>query len=363
MCTYIYLFIFAVGISMVMLFGAVDRLPSKITFKEVGNGRTFTKADNQTMLQSLDGPPIDISKESFVYTEKGKVSKFEYNRTKVETLANYMNKTGWQEYCKKYLLNNLQIAKYADKVGVKEIVGKYKLNITIPKTYATVSDDRDMNIEMLRALPKDYIFKASHGSAMTVIVHDNSFICHGFCVKSKYVGTSKKGQLEFLKRNCHKWLSIDFGKVHNERHYSAIHRQCFFEEMMPQNNDYKIHTFHGNPAIIEVFTNRFKNHCQTFYTPAWHKINMTKTIAEPATVVEKPILLGEMLLVAKQLSRGVPFVRVDLYISEQNIIFSELTWTPSACRTTYSPAIADTFYGSLAIGDNQDPENIISLLQ
>jgi hypothetical protein len=198
---------------------------------------------------------------------------------------------------------------------------------------------------------------------MTVIVNNNSLICHGYCAKRNYTGTKSTAQLAFLKRNCQKWLSFDFDKVNNEEHYSLIHRRCFFEEMIPQNDDYKIHTFYGKPAIIEVHTDWYdKRHSQTFYTPSWHKINMVKTKPEPSTVVEKPSRLGEMLEIAKQLSRDFVFVRVDMYVSGNNIVFSELTIAPMACLSTYSPRIADKFYGSLATGGNQDPESILSLL-
>jgi hypothetical protein len=69
--------------------------------------------------------------------------------------------------------------------------------------------------------------------------------------------------------------------------------------MIPYNNDYKVHIFHGKPAIIEVLADRFKNVSQTFYTPSWRKIEMIKSIPEPATVVEKPDHLREMLQVAE----------------------------------------------------------------
>jgi hypothetical protein len=284
-------------------------------------------------------------------------------RAKVESFGIKTNTTGWKQFCEQNLKNNLTFAKYADKINVKKIVEKSKLNITIPKTYVAVTHAQNITLKMIQTLPNKYVFKASHGSAMTVIVNNNYLICHGYCVKRNYIGTNKTAQLEFLKRNCHKWLSIDFGKVHNERHYSVIHRRCFFEEMIPQNDDYKIHTFFGKPAIIEVHTDwNDKRRCQTFYTPSWYKINMVKTIPEPATVVEKPSRLREMLEIAKQLSRDIVFVRVDMYVNEQNIVCSELTMSPTACRTTFSPPVADKFYGSLATGSNQDPESIISLL-
>jgi hypothetical protein len=335
-------------------------------------GGISSKVRTEYMLKAFDEDRKNFSTESYMPTMlaldvlrqpsilRPKSDKI---RAKEESFGIKTNTTGWKQFCEQNLKNNLTFAKYADKINVKKSVQNSKLNITIPKTYATVSHAQNITLEMIQTLPNKYVFKASHGSAMTVIINNNSFICHGHCAKGNYIGNNKLAQLKFLIRNCRKWLSIDFGKEHNERHYSLIHRRCFFEEMISQNDDYKIYTFYGKPAIIEVHTDWYhERHCQTFYTPAWHKINMVKTEPEPATVVEKPSRLREMLEIAKQLSRDFVFVRVDMYVSEQNIVFSELTFSPTACRTTFSPPIADKFYGLLATGGNQDPEKIIALL-
>jgi hypothetical protein len=133
--------------------------------------------------------------------------------------------------------------------------------------------------------------------------------------------------------------------------------------MIPQNDDYKIYVFRGKPGFIDVTKDRFKGTLKAFYTPSWRKIDMKKHIL-PTANIEKPRLLQEMLLIAKQLSRDlIHFVRVDIFVSEQNIVFSELTMSPSACILTFTPSIADRFYGLLAAGSNQDPESIISILQ
>ena len=48
----------------------------------------------------------------------------------------------------------------------------------------------------------------------------------------------------------------------------------------------------------------------------------------PETKVEKPVVLKEMLTIAKNLSAGIPHVRVDLYVVGEKIYFGELTPRP-----------------------------------
>jgi hypothetical protein len=133
--------------------------------------------------------------------------------------------------------------------------------------------------------------------------------------------------------------------------------------MISQNGDYKIYVFHGKPVLIDVDIQRFNGIHESFYTPSWRKINMKK-YKLPTQNIDKPRRLQEMLQIAKHLSRDfINFVRVDLYLSNLTIFFSELSMFSDACKMPFKPPIAEYFYGALAAGGNQDPESIISLLQ
>ena len=45
-------------------------------------------------------------------------------------------------------------------------------------------------------------------------------------------------------------------------------------------------------------------------------------------VMPKPIFLDELLKISKKLSKDIPFLRVDCYITEKQIYFGELTFYP-----------------------------------
>ncbi len=59
----------------------------------------------------------------------------------------------------------------------------------------------------------------------------------------------------------------------------------------------------------------------------------------PETKVEKPVVLKEMLTIAKNLSAGIPHVRVDLYVVGEKIYFGELTFYHDSGHTTFNPRV------------------------
>ena len=52
---------------------------------------------------------------------------------------------------------------------------------------------------------------------------------------------------------------------------------------------------------------------------------------------ERPKEFDEMVSVAKKLSEGWPFVRVDLYVHEGNVYFGEMTFHPAGGYTPITP--------------------------
>ena len=53
-----------------------------------------------------------------------------------------------------------------------------------------------------------------------------------------------------------------------------------------------------------------------------------------------------MLALAKQLSEGIPFLRVDFYIIEHKVYFSELTFYPASGFEKFVPEKWDDILGS-----------------
>ena len=86
---------------------------------------------------------------------------------------------------------------------------------------------------------------------------------------------------------------------------------------------------------------------RTFFDPRWRPLPFA--LHHPrGTLVERPDNLDAMIAIAKKLSEGLDFIRVDLYwLNGRQIVFGELTLTPKAGWARFSPREYDFRLGEL----------------
>lgn len=298
-------------------------------------------------------------------TKLRKASTFSWFKNTVMVFrVDAINKSiGWHKWCIPHLRRNLTFSKFADKLNVKQYVQTIAPEVTVPKTFTSVSNSEDITEELLSSLPNKYVMKGTHGSGMTVIVNGGALKCHGMC--SIRSGTNET-RVEFLRKNCGKWLSYDYGRG-GELYYSKIPFNCIFEEFIPQNNDYKFHTFHGTPMFIQHDTSRFKGHKRTFYTPSWKQImmrNKVKRIDYETDIHPLPKHLDLLVKAATKLAKGFTMVRVDLYLNDDKVFFSEFSAGLDNCMGEFSPETLEKYYGYVALHPEikHDPEYVLQLL-
>ena len=68
---------------------------------------------------------------------------------------------------------------------------------------------------------------------------------------------------------------------------------------------------------------------------------------KPNVVIEKPKNFEKMITVAEKLSKGIPFVRIDLYNINGVIKFGEMTFFPNGGFGRYEPSDADLEIGNM----------------
>lgn len=117
--------------------------------------------------------------------------------------------------------------------------------------------------------------------------------------------------------------------------------------------DYKIHCFNGRPEFIMVSSDRRNNGdkamhvTQELYDINWKPIFEVKRSGfEIPGDGKKPVPehLDEMLRVARILSEGIDFVRIDLYDLKGRVYFGEMTFSP-ACGIF--PYMTDQFISEM----------------
>jgi hypothetical protein len=111
----------------------------------------------------------------------------------------------------------------------------------------------------------------------------------------------------------------------------------FAEKLLETNIvDYKVWCFNGNPYCIQTISDRQIKHnkkAMNVFDTEWneHTEWLNKEYQNEDSI-EKPLLLTEMLEYAKILSKGFPQVRVDFYITNNQIYFGEMTFTAACGR-------------------------------
>lgn len=187
------------------------------------------------------------------------------------------------------------------------------------------------------ALPNKFVLKCNHNSGC------------GMCIcKDKSTLNRKKVRVD-LKRGLHQ----DYYLTGREWPYKDVPRKIIAEQFMKSDagglTDYKVHCFNGNPKLILVCKDRFAatGLTEDFFTPNWEHLDMHRPTHPNSSIeIARPAELPEILELAKKLSEGIPFLRVDFYIIEHNVYFSELTFYPASGFETFEPERWDEVLGS-----------------
>lgn len=229
---------------------------------------------------------------------------------------------------------NPLITKCADKYAVREfIIDKGYKNLLVPLIgYWNKVDEIDF-----QKLPNSFVLKCNHGSGYNILCSD----------KSRFnVGKSK----ELLNA----WMSEDFSIRCAELQYKSIPRKIIAEEYLGEDiYDYKFFCLNGIPQFMYISqeipdTNGevkccFWN-CNGELAEFWRTDEQFYTEEEHPNLPEK---FEEMKLIASDLSKDFPFVRVDLFEIRGKIYFSELTFTPATGMMPLRPKEWDRKLGDM----------------
>lgn len=191
-------------------------------------------------------------------------------------------------------------------------------------------------------LPRQFVLKCNHNSGLGMyICKDKSKID-----KEKVLRELSKGLRENYFYRWREWV------------YKDIPRKIICEQYMVDDKDidgkglvdYKFYYFSGEPRFLYVSqgldvheTARIR-----FLTIDWKFAPYGRTdYKEYEELPPKPSGYQTMLDIARKLSSGTTFLRVDLYEINGRIYFSELTFYPGAGFTKYKNATDDIEIGAM----------------
>lgn len=221
------------------------------------------------------------------------------------------------------------VDKYAVREYIKEVLGEEYL-IPLIGVWDSVEDiDFD-------ALPPKFAMKCNHNSGL------------GMCIckdKSKLDIKKVKGKLK-------KGLKQDYYLLGREWPYKNVKRKIICEKFMTDVTgglvDYKFFCFNGAVDSVMVCLDRHLGDTKFyFFDECWNlkRYNVRGKNAPEGFSVPKPSCMDEMFSIARKLSKGYPFVRVDLYECDGQIYFGELTFFPDSGFDSNILPETDEYFG------------------
>jgi teichuronopeptide biosynthesis TupA-like protein len=198
----------------------------------------------------------------------------------------------------------------ADKVRVKEYVAA----VVGPQyVIPTIGVWEDAGAIDFAKLPDVFVLKANHGSSWNIICQCKSAL-----------------DQPVTRDTLNEWLRTNYYDIGKEYQYRGIPPRIICETLLENSveeplDDYKIFCFSGRPFCVQVDLDRFTNHTRNFYDVDWNYMPFTTLYPLGTRRLPRPEALDEMLDVAKKLSAGLVFARIDLYYHRRRVYFGEVT--------------------------------------
>lgn len=208
----------------------------------------------------------------------------------------------------------------ADKYSVRDYVKSRGFADILVECYGVYDSFDDIDFDKL---PNQFVMKTTNASGQNYICLDKS-----------------KMNISAVKKQFVEWMNgtQDFGLTTGEWHYSQIKPRIIIEKymtMLGENMslvDYKFHCIHGHVYGEYVCYDRIVNtHIVNYdhYDAEWNLTDGVFPQFHPTQrLLPKPLDFEKMKEIAKALSEGIDYVRVDLYDIDGKIYFGELTFTP-----------------------------------
>ena len=239
----------------------------------------------------------------------------------------FNEKLNWMKlYFRKPKLTNM-VDKYEVKSLVSELIGEEHVipSIGIYDKWEDIDFDK---------LTPPFVMKTTHFSGVIQVVKDyNDFD----------KGKTRKRFNSSLKQN--------FFYSSREWPYKNIKPRIIIEKYVKDSKEdnlpvYKFFCFNGEPYIVQTIKND-KTSYETidYFDMDWNRLDLKQNFENSEVPLSKPSNFEEMKEMAAKLSKGFPFIRVDLYSVDGHIYFSEFTFFSDAGYAEFHPAEWDKILG------------------
>lgn len=219
----------------------------------------------------------------------------------------FNEKLQWLKLNDRKPIYSQMVDKYEAKKHIASVVGE---KYTIP-TYGVWERFEEIDFD---SLPNQFVLKCTHDSGGLVVVKD----------KTKMDKAAAKDKIErSLKKNYY---------LHGrEWPYKAVKPRIIAEKFLEDTindalTDYKFFCFHGQPKLMYISKDRGNEPRTDFFDMEFNHLPIKVRDPNADVMPEKPKQFERMQQLAKQLSEGIPHLRVDFYLVNENIYVGELTF-------------------------------------
>ncbi|ORM63618.1 glycosyl transferase [Pantoea rodasii] len=229
--------------------------------------------------------------------------------------TNFNEKIQWLKF---NVLNDDIYTLCADKYKVREYVISKGCSEILNELYGVYDNPQDIDY---KTLPEKFALKCNHGAGYNIICDNKSSL-----------------NVEKTNKQLSEWLRQDFSSHFIEPQYKKIERKILCEKYIENERggfpeDYKFYCFNGKPYAVMVCLGRESGTPKFYYFDMnWKPLPFEDTIEliKGNNYPEMPDGFIKMKEYAIKLASDFKFVRADFYLLNGNVIFGELTFTPSA---------------------------------
>ena len=208
----------------------------------------------------------------------------------------------------------------ADKLAVgAHIPDDLKDSVQTARAVRVFETSDDITFE---GLPKGaYFVKSNHGSAH--ILHVDT--------------RTADPDMDEIKAKAAQWLAADYGSNSSQWWYSLIERRIFIEEDLRATPDMvlpdlKFHMINGQVGLLQHSSGTLTEERDDAIYDGELNYMPDNFLRQNRIEVQLPALAEKARDVALRLAAPHKFVRVDLYLRDEDIILGELTFLPNAGR-------------------------------
>ena len=211
-------------------------------------------------------------------------------------------------------MNNPLVIQCADKYRVRNYISEKGYNRILNELYQVFDSPDQIELSLL---PEKFVLKWNFGAGKNLI-----------CIDKNQLNQDE------IREQFRKWGKDKCWIPYSELQYKYIPPKIICEKYLQDTDhqnalpDYKVYCFHGEPRAILVILDRDSKIKAEFFDCAWNELDFSK-YDQPEEEVKKPVCLQQMLDCSRDLSAPFPFVRVDFYIVNGQLVFGELTFTPA----------------------------------